>query len=117
MPTPTESGVPPRRVALQIWAVVLAAYAAWIMIAGARYGPDSHTYSRWADALIATRFNVPAYLREQSFVVPPVFYILWTLVIAVLKIMLGASWAAGVLALNWVSIGWGAHVVLDRIRL
>ena len=117
MPGRTDTGVPSHKVLRRFWAVVLVAYAAWILLSGARYGPDSHTYSRWADTLIALRFNLPAYLREQSFVVPPVFYILWTLVIALLKTILGSSWAAGVLALNWVSIGWGSYVTLDRIRL
>jgi hypothetical protein len=96
--------------------VVIAAYGVWIIASGARFSPDSQTYSRWADTLIALRFNVAAYLREQSFVVPPVFYILWTLVIAVLKSLLGASWPWGVLFLNWLSIGWGSYVTLDRIR-
>ena len=117
MPGRTDTGEPSHKVLQRLWAVVLVAYAAWIVLSGARYGPDSHTYSRWADTLIALRFNLPAYLREQSFVVPPVFYILWTLVIALLKTILGSSWAAGVLALNWVSIGWGSYVTLDRIRL
>jgi len=113
----TDTGVPSRKALRRLWAVVLVAYAAWIVLSGARYGPDSHTYSRWADTLIALRFNLPAYLREQSFVVPPVFYILWTVVIALLKTILGSSWASGVLALNWASIGWGSYVTLDRIRV
>jgi len=96
--------------------IVLTAYGAWIVAAGPRFSPDSQTYSRWADTLIAMRFNVAAYLREQSFVVPPVFYILWTLVIAILKSLLGAAWPWGVLFLNWLSIGWGSYVTLDRIR-
>ena len=113
----TEIGLPPLKVLKRLWAVVFIAYAVWILMSGARYGPDSHTYARWADTLIALRFNLAAYLREQSFVVPPVFYILWTVVIALLKAVLGSSWAAGVLALNWVSIGWGSYVTLDRIRM
>lgn len=117
MPARTEIGLPPLKLLKQLWAVVFIAYAAWIVMSGARYGPDSHTYSRWADALIALRFNLAAYLREQSFVVPPVFYILWTVVIALLKTILGSSWAAGVLALNWLSIGWGSYVTLGRIRM
>lgn len=117
MPTRTETpGLALKQLLLHVWVAVLVAYGAWIIAAGARYGPDSQTYSRWADLLMAMRFNVPAYLREQSFVVPPVFYILWTLVIALLKSILGSSWATGVLALNWLSIGWGAFVTLDRIR-
>src|SRR5688572_33131620 len=108
MPVPTDTGVPSQKVLQRLWVVVLVAYAAWIVLSGARYGPDSHTYWRWADTLIALRFNLPAYLREQSFVVPPALCLLWTVVTALLKTLLESAWASGVRALNWVSIGWGS---------
>ena len=115
-PRTEVSAGPPKRVMWRLWIAVIVAYGAWIILAGARYGVDSNTYSRWADLLIAMQFNVPAYLREQSFVVPPVFYILWILVIALLKVSLGAAWSTGVLALNWISFSWGCQVTLERIR-
>jgi len=110
------AAVPLSRLVRRACIVVLVAYGVWIVASGARFSPDSQTYSRWADTLIAMRFNVFAYLREQTFVVPPVFYILWTFVIAVLKSTLGAAWPWGVLFLNWLSIGWGSYVTLDRVR-
>ena len=117
MPAQTDRpGLPPRQVLRRLWAVVVLAYGAWMLIAGPRHGPDSQTFARWADLLISLRFNIAAYLQEQSFVVPPVFYVLWTLVIAALKVVLGSQWALGVLALNWLSIGWCSHVTLGRIR-
>jgi hypothetical protein len=117
MPARADASVLPlARLLRRACIVVIVAYGAWIVASGPRLSPDSQTYSRWADTLIAMRFNLFTYLREQTFVVPPVFYILWTLVIAVLKSTLGAAWPWGVLFLNWLSIGWGSYVMLDRIR-
>lgn len=111
-----QPGWPPMKVLVRFWIVVVGVYAAWIIVSGPRYGPDSQTYSRWADLLISVHFNIPAYLRDNSFFIPPVFYLLWTLVVAVLKATLGSAWASGVLALNWLSIGWGSRVTLTTIR-
>ena len=77
---------------------------------------DTAIYSRWADALIAVRFNVPAYLREQSFVAPPLFYLLWVAVVAVVKLLLGASWMTGVVVLNWIALTIGVGLTLAAIR-
>ena len=65
------------------------AYALWTLRSGVRLAVDTPTYSRWADLLIAADFNVIAYLREQSFVASPVFYLLWIVVLALLKTLLG----------------------------
>jgi len=77
---------------------------------------DTATYSRWADALIAAGFNVPAYLREQRFVAPPLFYLLWVAVVAVVKVLLGASWMTGVVVLNWIAFTTGVVLTLAAIR-
>lgn len=117
MPTGTEPPyLPPIKVVRRFWIVVIAAYGAWMFAAGARVSVDSQTYSRWADTLIAMHFNIPAYLREQDVVVPPVLYVLWILVVAVLKLTLGASWTTGIVVLNWLSFASGSRVTLRRIR-
>src|SRR5512134_135805 len=77
---------------------------------------DTAIYSRWADALIAVRFNVAAYLRDQSFVAPPLFYLLWVVVVAVVKVLLGASWMTGVVVLNWIALTTGVVLTLTTIR-
>lgn len=85
--------------------------------AGIHQGVDTATYSRWADALIEARFNVAAYLREQHFVAPPVMYLAWITVIAALKSTLGASWMAGVVALNWIALTSGVYATLSAVRM
>lgn len=83
---------------------------------GIHTGLDTATYSRWADALIAVNFNVPAYLRGQDFVAPPLFYLLWVAIVALLKTMLGESWMTGVLVLNWIAVAAGVSLTLAAIR-
>lgn len=92
------------------------AYALWTLRSGVRLAVDTPTYSRWADLLIAADFNVIAYLREQSFVASPVFYLLWIVVLALLKTLLGTWWTTGVVVLNWVALSIGAYMTLDVIR-
>lgn len=95
--------------------VIAAAYAAWVLAAGIRVSADTATYSRWADLLIAHGFNISAYLREQSFVVPPVLYLVWISVVAVSKISLGASWMVGVVTFNWIAVVGGSYATLAAV--
>lgn len=97
-------------------AIVACWYAAWAAGAGVRMSPDSETYSRWADLLIALRFDFHAYLNNQQFVVPPFLYLLWVTLVAVLKTLLGPSWGTGVVVLNWIAAVGGVYLVLGTIR-
>ena len=92
------------------------AYAVWVLRSGIQLAVDTATYSRWADALIALKFNVPAYLRTQDFVAPPLFYLLWIAVVAALKSVMGDWWTAGVVALNWIALTAGVYLTLARVR-
>lgn len=92
------------------------AYAMWILRSGIQLAVDTATYSRWADALIALGFNVPAYLRSQDFVAPPLFYLLWIALVAALKLVFGQSWMTGVVVLNWIALSAGVYLTLAAIR-
>ena len=105
----------PQRARDLLTAAIAAVYAVWTVQAGIRTGPDTATYSRWADLLIAHDFNFAAYLREQSFVVPPVMYVAWITVVAALKKYLGASWMAGVVMLNWMALVTGVYMTLRLV--
>ena len=56
--------------------------------------PDSYTYIRWADLLISHYFNYAAYLRDNTFFTPPVFYLFPVSVIATLKSISADNWQA-----------------------
>jgi hypothetical protein len=96
-------------------AMVAAAYAVWTVRAGIHVSVDTNTYSRWADLLIAHHFNISEYLHESSFVVPPVLYLLWIVVVASLKTVLGSSWTIGVVTLNWMALTSGVYLTLAAV--
>ena len=97
-------------------AAIAIAYALRIVQSGIQQAVDTATYSRWADLLIAHDFNVAAYLREQSFVAPPLTYLLWVVVVAGLKVALGTQWMTGVVAMNWLALTGGAYATLASVR-
>src|SRR6185436_10796319 len=91
-------------------------YGVWILRHGMQTGADTKSYSDWADVMIADRFNVVSYLRDQSFIVPPVLYLFWILIVASLKTALGGWWMHGVVALNWVCFSAGTYATLTWVR-
>jgi hypothetical protein len=78
--------------------------------------PDSHTYSRWADQLLASDFNYIAWSRGIDFVVPPLTYAGWVTIVALDKIVLGSEWARGILVLNLVLATAVALLVLRLVE-
>ncbi|HEX7282535.1 MAG TPA: hypothetical protein VF239_10805, partial [Vicinamibacterales bacterium] len=94
-------------------ALEYALAAAW---AGVQVSPDTAIYSRWGDALIGNGFNVTAFLNEQSFVVPPVFYLGWIVVVAAAKTVFGDAWMSAVVMLNCVALAAGAYLILQGVR-
>jgi hypothetical protein len=77
--------------------LAFAICALWLIAANLRqslvFSPDSGTYIAWADQLIALNFDVVAYVKQVDFVVPPFFYLLQVLIVALLKQALGTNWA------------------------
>ncbi|MDH4184149.1 MAG: hypothetical protein OEV92_08005 [Nitrospinota bacterium] len=72
----------------------------YLLYKGAQMSSDSVTYSSWADLMISKHFSAAAFLKESSFVVPPVFYLGWVYLVALFKAALGPSWGAGVAIMN-----------------
>jgi hypothetical protein len=77
--------------------------------------PDSYTYSRWADQLLAMHFNYIAWSRGIDFVVPPLTYAGWVTIVAFDKLALGPAWARGILVLNLVLATAVAFMVLRLV--
>ncbi len=97
-------------------AAIAIVFGLWTLRAGVHQGVDTATYSRWADALINAGFNFSTYLKEQSFVAPPLTYLAFVTLVAVMKSILGASWMGGIVVLNWVALIAGAYATLLAIR-
>lgn len=99
-----------------IVAAVAAVHGLWIWKTGVILSSDSHTYSRWADGLVGAGFDYGAYLRDTRFVVPPVLYAVWVTIVALAKVIAGASWPTIIVALNWVSVIGIAALILFEVR-
>jgi len=75
--------------------------------------PDSRTYSRWADQLIAVNFNYADYLQNVSFVIPPVFYAGWITLVAGAKVICGSHWQQALIVVNVLANAMLAVLVVD----
>jgi hypothetical protein len=105
-----------RRVAIGLTAAVALVHGVSIWHAGVHLSSDSGLYARWADRLVAQRFDVAAFLRDTRFVVPPILYLGWIAVVAVAKLLFGASWAAAVVAFNWGLFAVLVYLTLSTIQ-
>jgi hypothetical protein len=97
---------------LQATTLVGAGYAIWIAVAHPLTPLDTVTYARWADVLVAYRFNVFSFLRTESFAAPLEFYLLWIGIVAVARAMFGKASAAALLMVNWAAVCVIAYSVL-----
>jgi multisubunit Na+/H+ antiporter MnhF subunit len=97
-------------------AAVALVHGAVMLRAGVHLSSDSRLYSTWGDLLLANHFNVHAFLTRTTFVVPPVLYIGWVTIVAAAKLLFGPSWAAGIVALNWVSFVVVVYLTLSTIQ-
>jgi hypothetical protein len=91
-------------------------HAARLAQSGIQLSADSHTYSSWADALVAVGFNPAAFLGQTEFVFSPVVYLLWVALIAVCKILFGASWTSAIVGLNWAAVVGIAAIILRVVQ-
>lgn len=102
------------------WRLILALMMAALAIMDGGYAyykgvtlaGDSGGYSRWANLLISKNYDIPAYLRDANFVIPPILYLGWVLVVALCKTAFGASWTTGLVVVNLIlSVATGLMIV------
>ena len=90
------------------WRLILALMTAALAVMDGGYAyykgvtlaGDTAGYSRWANLLISKNYDIPAYLGDANFVVPPILYLGWVLVVALCKTAFGDSWATGLVVMN-----------------
>jgi hypothetical protein len=83
-----------------VFALVFVLHGAYALGAGLINSPDSGTYSRWANQLIAVGFNYADYAKAVSFVIPPLFYAGWVTLVAAIKIVSGPYWQQAIVFIN-----------------
>ena len=82
--------------------------------------PDSHTYIRWAELLVSHDFNFSAYLRDNNFFTPPIFYLLPVTIIAGLKSISTDNWQTLFQAINTAALAtclWVYYRIAIQVRL
>ena len=84
--------------------------------AGVAFGGDSASYSAAADLLIASGFDYPAAVRQTPSTYPAAMYVGFATLVALLKVVLGGSWAVGLAVLNVLSAAGVAALVAGLTR-
>jgi hypothetical protein len=97
-------------------AAIAIVFGLWALRAGVRQGVDTATYSQWADLLIKDGFNFSTYLRDQNFVAPPLMYLAWVTLLAIVKSIFGSAWMPAIVVLNWLALVAGVYATLRTIR-
>lgn len=90
--------IPPH--SLLVFILVFVLHGAYALGAGLINSPDSGTYSRWANKLIEVRFDYAQYVKNVSFVIPPIFYAGWITLVAAIKMACGPYWQQAILVIN-----------------
>lgn len=101
-----------------VFALIFLLHGGFILGVGLINSPDSGTYSRWADQLIAVHFNYAEYAKRISFVIPPLFYAGWVTLVAIIKLVCGSYWQQAIIFINLLAhCGVGVLVVQLTYRI
>ena len=98
--------------------LVLIVHGAVVLRSGVVLPPDGVTFARWADLLIANRFDVAAVVRaggERN--VPAGMYMFFVTLVALAKLIAGARWAAVLVAANVVFDACTAAILIHLVIL
>lgn len=80
--------------------IALAVHAGFVLLVGVSHGSDTVTYSEAADRLIAGGFDYGAAVEKTVTDYPPLLYILFGTLVAVLKLLFGDGWGTALIVLN-----------------
>ncbi|MEX2016364.1 MAG: hypothetical protein WD873_06965 [Candidatus Hydrogenedentales bacterium] len=100
----------------RLWVVAFLFFSAYCVLAGPRLSPDSYTYSAWADALIAARFNFAEFVGMRREMLSPGFYLGFIYLVALLKTVVGSYWWAALVIVNVAAMALIAVLVASRAR-
>lgn len=84
---------------------------------GVILSPDSHTYIRWADALISSKFNYVDFIANNSFVVPIYLYTGFISLVAFTKQIFGDYFINAIIIINIICyslLGVGIYQIVKR---
>ncbi|HEX9965702.1 MAG TPA: hypothetical protein VGB04_12045 [Allosphingosinicella sp.] len=98
--------------------LIALAHGAYTAAAGIVMSPDSVTYAYWSGRMIELGFDYPALLAEAKTTFPPLLYVLFGTLLALLRLVFGEGWAAALVLLNLAAhVGLGTLLVRLAVRL
>ncbi len=84
---------------------------------GAIMSPDSYSYNRWSEVLIAKNFNIIAYQKAVDYSVPPYLYIGFVSLVALVKICIGQFWQQAIVIINVILSAFLAVMLADLVYI
>ena len=96
-----------------LWAAALLialVHGAYVLAVGVNLASDSAGYAYWSERLLESGFDYPAVMADAKTTFPPILYVLFATLLALLRLAFGGGWMAALVALNFA-----AHVALGTL--
>lgn len=98
--------------------LIAVAHGPYVLAEGVRMASDSVAYAYWSGRMIESGFDYPALIAEAKTTFPPLLYVLFATLLALLRLAFGEGWSAALVVLNYVlHVALGMLVVRLAIRL
>jgi len=97
---------------------IFVIHGAIVFTLGVLVPPDSLTFSRWADSLLASHFNYAAVVTGASARnLPAGMYMLFTTMVAIAKLVAGAKWPAVLVTANLICDALTGAILVQLVLL
>ena len=98
------------------FAIAALVHGAFVAMSGVLYAPDTASYAQAADRLVATGFDYPALVGSVRSTYPPVMYVLFATLVALLKLVFGAFWDVALAVVNVLAAAGTAAMLVALVR-
>ena len=95
--------------------LTLLVFLTFTFLTGPVHSIDTQSYSRWADLLISTRFNLDVYFTEIANL--PSLRIVFISFVALLKLGFGAYWTTIFVMVNCLSISISGYMLMRILQI
>jgi hypothetical protein len=98
--------------------LIAAVHGLYVLAEGVTLASDSAAYGRYAARMIESGFDYPTLLAEANSTFPPLLYVIFVTLLALLRLAFGGGWQAALVALNVAAhVALGALTVRMAVRL
>ena len=89
-----------KNILITVFALTILIWGSYALYSGAKMAPDSYSYAKWADVLIANNFNVVSYQKTMDSGPTSLLYIGFIGLVAMTKIIAGSFWPQLIAVIN-----------------